>query len=356
MDKALLFTSLVIFPFGQIAKFGSVSLLDVLAFLIFVYTLVKKSKIPSWYLYLLSFILFGFFSWSINAFILKSDILFKGLLYGIRLLIYSFIPIFISTFIKTKKDKVFILNSLLSVSIFTAIFGWIQYINWPNLVALKYLGWDDHLYRLVGTFLDPTFTSIILCLGSVIALKENKKFSFIFLAISILFTYSRISYLIIILLFIYFKKYLLIFLFVISIFFLPKNIGGEGVNLVRTSSTNLKIINYQETLSIIKKSPAIGVGFNNFCSARKVYLNDLNTSSHSCFGSDSSILFIIATTGIIGLILFINFVFKVPTYALLIISFLAILLHSSFSNSLFYPWVMYWLFVLLGLGSKVDRK
>ena len=356
MDKALLFTTLVIFPFGQIAKIGQVSFLDILIFLIAIYTLLRKSKFPKWYPYLLGFILFGLFSWIINAFIIKNDLIFKGLLYGIRLLIYSIIPVFISNFFKTKQDKVFILNSLLLISIFTAVFGWIQYFGWPNLISLKYLGWDDHYYRLVGTFLDPSFTAIIFVLGSTIALKENKKNSLIFLAISILFTYSRASYLVLILLLIYFKKYLLILLFIISIFFLPKNMGGEGVNLTRTSSTNLKIINYKETLEIIKKSSAIGVGFNNLCPARQIYLNDINTSSHSCFGSDSSILFIIATTGIIGLMLFLTFIFSISSFPLLTISFLTVLIHSTFSNSLFYPWVMFWLFVLLGLGGKVNRK
>jgi hypothetical protein len=356
MDKALLFTSLVIFPFGQITKLGPISFLDVIVFLIAIYTLLRKPKIPSWYIYFLSFILFGFFSWGVNAFILKSDFLVRGLMYGVRLLVYSIIPIFIYNFFKAQKDRKFIINSLLSVSIITAVFGWIQYINWPNLVALKYLGWDDHLYRLVGTFLDPTFTSIILVLGSIIALKENRKLSLIFLGISILFTYSRISYLVFILLLVYFRKYLIVFLFVVSIFFLPKNMGGEGVNLVRTSSTNLKIINYKETLKIITKSPVIGVGFNNLCPARQIYLNDTNITSHSCFGSDSSILFILATTGIIGLFLFISFIFSIPSYPLLTISFLAVLIHSTFANSLFYPWVMFWIFILLGLGSKINSK
>lgn len=356
MDKALLFTALVIFPFGQITKIGPVNFLDLLVFLMAIYTLLKKSKFPTWYPYLLSFILFGLFSWVVNAFIIKSDLIFKGLLYGIRLLIYSVLPIFIFNFFKTKKDKIFILNSLISVAVFTAVFGWVQYLIWPNLTALKYLDWDDHLGRLVGTFLDPTFTSIILVLGSIIALKENKKLSLIFLLISILFTYSRASYLVLIFILIYFRKYLIIVLFIISIFFLPKNMGGEGVNLTRTSSGNLKIINYKETLQIIKKSPTIGVGFNNICPAREVYLGDVNLESHSCFGSDSSILLIIATTGIIGFILFSAFIIRVSNFPLLTISFMAVLVHSIFSNSLFYPWVMFWLFVLLGLGSKVNRK
>lgn len=356
MDKALLFASLTIFPFGQIVKISNISLLDIVVFLIAVFTILKKPTIPKWYPYLLSFILFGFFSWGVNYFIIESNLLFKGLLYSFRLLIYSIVPIFILNFVKTEKERVFLISSLLSVSIFTGIFGWIQYLNWPNLISLKFLGWDDHFYRLVGTFLDPTFTSIILVLGSIVALKKNKKLSLLFLLISILFTYSRASYFVIFLLLFYFKKYLLIIFFVISIFFLPKNMGGEGVNLVRTSTTNLKIINYKETLKIIKKSPVIGVGFNNFCPARSVYLNDKDTSSNSCFGSDSSILFIIATTGIVGLMLFVKFIFSISSFPLLTISFVSVLIHSFFSNSLFYPWVMFWLFVLLGLERKINRN
>ncbi|MBU2577563.1 hypothetical protein KKA69_01905, partial [Patescibacteria group bacterium] len=44
-----------------------------------------------------------------------------------------------------------------------------QYIFFPDTRILKYLGWDDHYFRAIGSFLDPAFTGIILVL-SLIAL------------------------------------------------------------------------------------------------------------------------------------------------------------------------------------------
>ena len=44
------------------------------------------------------------------------------------------------------------------------VFGYIQYLFYSNLRNLYYLGWDDHLYRLFSTFLDPNFAGIFLVL------------------------------------------------------------------------------------------------------------------------------------------------------------------------------------------------
>ena len=67
-----------------------------------------------------------------------------------------------------------VINSLLAVSIASSVFGILQYLIWSDLTALKYLGWDDHLLRMVGTFLDPTYLGLILVLGIIIA---SEKFS-----------------------------------------------------------------------------------------------------------------------------------------------------------------------------------
>ena len=189
----------------------------------------------------------------------------------------------------------------------------------------------------------------------------------VFLSLSVLFTYSRSSYLILFVVFLFdfiknkenflfrSKKFLLLNSLFLIIFLLPKNIG-EGTTLTRTVSGNSKLINYMETIEIFKKSPVLGVGFNNICKAREVYLGDTNTESHGCNGADSSILFLIATTGVIGLILFVNFIIKIPASYTLVTSLAVVLIHSLFANSLFYPHIMFWLFALLGLETKGDSQ
>ena len=344
MDKIIFFTILVIFPFGQLFKIGIFNLFDIAVLLLAMVTLLRKPSYPSWYRYFIYFIFASIFSLLVNY----SLFTVHGSLYLVRLVSYSFVAVYISNFVADHKAVV---RSLLAVSIASAIFGWLQYFIWPDLTALKYLGWDDHLLRMVGTFLDPTYLGLIIVLGIIIAVFNNYKKVLYFLLFSLAFTYSRSSYLIASLFLIYKKKFLPLFIFILILFFIPKNIG-EGTNLSRTVSGNNKLINYEESIEIFKKSPLVGIGFNNMCNARQFFLNDKNIDSHSCNGSDSSILFLLATTGIIGFILFINFIFKISNNYLLVSSFLAVFTHSLFANSLFYPHIMFWMFALLGSRSK----
>lgn len=365
MDKIIFFTALIVFPFGQLFRIsnplwgGVINVFDALVFLLAIITLIKKPKFPDWYRYFFYFILFCIFSLLFNYQLTE----LKSILYLIRLVSYSLIAVFIHNHINNK-DKMYkqllggteIENKLLWLSLFSAVFGWIQYLFWPDLTALRYLDWDDHLLRMVGTFLDPTFLGLIFVLGIILAIKNNRIKALFFLTLSLAFTYSRINYLIffLILLFIKFslkKKIFLAALFSIIVLLLPKNIG-EGTTLTRTASGNGKLINFEETIRIIKTYPVIGVGYNNICLTRQKYLGDLNINSHSCNGADSSILFLMATTGVVGSILFVSFLTKIPNSQYLIYSLGAVLIHSLFANSLFYSHIMFWIFALIGLETK----
>lgn len=355
MDKIIFSTILILFPFGQLIKIGMFNIFDVSVLVLSIVLFLRRPKYPTWYKYFLTFSLFGLFSSVINYFIFGSDMFLKGLLYLVRLVSYSMVGVYTFNFLNSKSNSSSFLNKLLNVSIISAIFGWVQYIALPDTTWLKYLGWDDHLYRMIGTFLDPTYLALIIILGIVIATDKNKNKTTYFLIFSLAFTYSRISYLILFLLLLYKKKFLGIVLLLVTILFIPKMIG-EGTNLARTASGFKKVDNYNETFEIIKRSPIFGIGFNNMCAARKFYLNDNNLESHACSGSDSSILFILATTGVVGLILFLSFIIRFPVNNLIFLSSVCILIHSLFSNSMFYPHVMFWMFSLIGLGSKVDSE
>lgn len=357
----LLFCLFSVFPFGQVIKISFFNLFDGIVLLIAVFTFLTVKKYPVWYKYFLFFLAFALFSWVVNMFYISENhkLLFvvKSLLYLVRLFLYSSIPIFIYSYFKNKKE---VIKYLLFVSIVVAVFGWLQYFFWPDTRALKILNWDDHYRRIIGTLLDPGFTAIILVLGSILALFRKKYFIFIFLVLTTLFTYSRAGYLALILAAGYLLvksnkvKYLvlgILGLFMIGYILLPRGVG-EGLKLNRTSTISARILNYNQSLQIIKKSPAIGVGFDNICSAKAVYLNEVNLDSHSCFGLDNSILFILATTGITGLIIFIVLLLNLPTDLLIVTSFVAILVHSLFSNTLFYPHIMAWMGILLGVKVK----
>ena len=227
--------------------------------------------------------------------------------------------------------------------------------------------WDDHLYRLVGSFLDPIFLGLILVFGTLISLfkyqtKKNATFFFLFsyFLLTTTFTYSRASYLALItglITFLFSKKNFLKFLrpvvlslliFALSFLFLPKH-EGEGVRLERTSSIFARISSYQEVINIFSKYPLFGVGFNNICKYRLNYSDKSNQLifSNACYGADSSFLLILATSGVVGFISFFStilLIFRKSLFnknkLLFFATTFALLIHTQLANSLFYSWVL----------------
>ena len=123
--------------------------------------------------------------------------------------------------------------------------------------------------------------------------------------------------------------------------FLPRP-GGEGVKLERVFSLNQRFANYREGLQLIKLSPVFGLGFNTM----RYYRNDF--VSHAAAGLDSSLLFVLATTGIIGLLTYLNLLKSLWQTSLLVkLSLSAVLVHSLFQNSFFYPLIMIWLWSIV---------
>ena len=139
--------------------------------------------------------------------------------------------------------------------------------------------------------------------------------------------------------------------------------GGEGVKLERTASIVLRFEDYRDTLVIFEKAPLLGVGYNNLCIARAKYLRQTNLNSHACSGSASSLLLLLATTGILGFIAFLKLLKEIVvnltknTYGVTFLSCLvALLVHSAFVNSLFYPWVLGWMALLLSISLKASKE
>lgn len=187
-------------------------------------------------------------------------------------------------------------------------------------------------------------------------------FSRIFVFITLMFTYSRSSYLALIvasLVYSIISKriiYILVLLtlFTASILVLPRP-GGEGVKLERIFSIEQRIDNWKLGVQIWKDYPILGVGFNTLRYAKNLYANDQSDllSSHSGAGLDNSFLFVTATTGIIGLTAYLLLLYEVWNIGglKLKLSLIAAIAHSLFLNSLFFPPVMIWLWILLGISQ-----
>lgn len=372
MEQIILFLFLVLFPFGQIIRIGILQPLDIVAGLGVFWAIYKKYPEPPVFKYFKNFLFIAFASWFLSLFIFRRVEVLIGFLYFVRLSAYFYFLIFVINYLRnTKREESLILNSLLSISAISAIFGWIQYFALTSLKAFTVWGWDDHYLRLAGSFLDPTYLGLIIVFGLIIAVNklvqevELKNFALsIFLLVSLAFTYSRASYLAffvgLVVLGIY-QKRIRQFLFwivglVLMIVFLPTS-ANRVLEITRSFSVLGRVGSYVEAVSIFKTSPIFGVGYDNLCLAKANFNGFVNFSSHSCSGTDSSLLFVLATTGVVGFMIFIHFIYKIiislkqsPDLSVIAASSAALSVHSLFSNSLFYPWVMGWMIILLALN------
>jgi O-antigen ligase len=253
---------------------------------------------------------------------------------------------------------------LLASGTMVAIFGLVQYFLWPDMSALTAFGWDPHYYRLVGTFLDPNFTGIILVLTIILLTANFRKkpiyyllFTICYLALAL--TYSRASWLAFLagttVLFLVkrIKKKMgliifIIFIMMITVIILPRKPGGEGVKLERIASVQSRLGSWRQALVIAKDHPFFGIGFNAYRYAQKRYglADEEGQVSHAGAGADSSFLFVLATTGIIGLTVYLWLWLEIIKLAwkkrnsagglAVLGSVGALLVHSCFNNSLFY--------------------
>jgi len=369
-----IFLFLAIFPFGQIIRIGNLQPLDFIVGLAALYTIVRKLSPSKAYKHLGAFLLFASFSWTISIFIFRQIEVLYGLLYLARLTAYYFFGIYVWNFAKKGNDRKRLLTDcLLAMSAVSAILGWIQFFTVPDIKPLFRLGWDMHLFRLVGTFLDPTFLGLIIVFGllaSIIRLLETKNNKYLaiilFLLASLAFTYSRASYLALfagLFIIAWYKNILrkiIIFMVILTplLLLLPTS-QNHSIKLFRTFSAVAKIDNYKTTLQIFSRSPVLGVGYNNMCIAYQKYIGVQAFVSHACSGSDSSLLFILTTTGIAGFMVFMSSIGKIikslqksPYPVLLTSASAALLVHSLFSNSMFYPWIMGYMVILLTLNLK----
>jgi O-antigen ligase len=140
----------------------------------------------------------------------------------------------------------------------------------------------------------------------------------------------------------------------VTILILPRSPGGEGVKLERTSSIEARIKNWKNSFQIFRDHPVIGVGFNTYRYSQNKYgFLDKETwlKSHAGAGADSSLLFVAATTGIMGLAAYLVWIKNLWKQAksnhLAKATLVALFVHSIFLNSAFYPFILFWTFVVL---------
>lgn len=370
---------------GEIIRFDTQNLgfvlSDILAGIVFVYILfklIRNKKLSSSKLFVPGLLFIASLSLSLifSPLNLTKDQFIISSLYLIRWIFYFSIYL---SFVYLKKDFLngFFSKILLIAISFFLFLGYFQVLFYPDLRNLLYAGWDEHLYRFFGTFLDPNFAGAFLVLIFIYALhlilsqkSKSKTLKLILVStfIAIFLTFSRSSYLMLVagvsvLLFLETKRENIIkFLIICGLAFfivLNNRFFGEGTKLFRTASIAAREASAKEAIDIFKKNPITGVGFNSYKFALQKYNFYKNNSvkSRSSFGTDDSFLFILATSGLIGFSAFLYFCFAVIKFTisqnkysrnLLLSTFVAILIGSFLNNLLFYPFIMIWYWIILG--------
>lgn len=305
----------------------------------------------------------GLISLIVNYWRFPPQSLVAGSLYLVRWSFYSLLYVLV---IDDGANLRFWVRGLYIVGVGFGILGLMQFFLYPDLRNLMYLGWDPHYYRLFTTLLDPNFAGIIFVLtliaGFCLWKEKNNNFLLLFgqviSFISLLLTYSRSSYIALGAAIVYlaiskkqWKLIAVLFVFTGILFILPRTSGT--LDLLRSDSTLARIGNWREGIALIAQTPLFGYGFDMLRYVRPAG----NLISKSASGLDSSILFIAATTGIVGLFAYAFLIVSMiraaagPMRPVLVASIVAILVHSLFVNSLFYPWVMVWLWILAGVAT-----
>ena len=272
-----------------------------------------------------------------------------GFLYLVRWVAYAFLY---AVVLVSPLSVRFWLWWLASFGVALGTIGLVQFVWYPDLRNLWYLGWDPHYCRVFATLLDPNYVGILLVLTIFILAFIFRSFRWQMgvIGVALLLTYSRSSYLalltgvcVVIVSFKRWKEGLFLFLFfLLAIVYLPKA-GGDTLSLDRYDSTISRIQNWNQTIARIGERPVFGYGLG-------------------VTGIDSSLLYVGVTTGIVGFASYLWLVLAQVRLALgsrdryfkvlMLSSMSALFVHSLFVNSLFYPWVMIWMWILAGVAEK----
>ncbi len=351
-NKWSLYLAILVWPFGHLLKFSNIYLLDIVCFLVFItFTLgdnfnkyktglLFKSLNVFWFSLLVS-ILYALWKHELSS-------PTTNLFYYLRVLAYPFLAF--SYFVHKSDDLKKI--SVVSATIFVGL-AVTQYLLLPDLRIYKNLGFDDHYYRLAGTLVDPNFTGAILATFAILFLVAKKYFASLVLIVSLALTFSRASYLAFVATMIPFvvnKKFLkllwIVLLLALAVYFSPKPFG-EGVNLFRTYSIFSRVESIRNGVQLFLEKPITGQGFGM-----------LTNSIGDKVSVDNSYVYLLASSGLLGLASFVSVLFAVlkttkkDTYLLL----LPILIHSLFNNSFFYIWIMSLFWVLVGYSFKENKS
>ena len=390
--------SIVLGEFGQY-PFGSTTFsisftdffIGVIMMLLLIWQVQTKTlpkKIPKFLWFYLVF-------WLICIISLVVSMRFSGITYLVRFLIYSSSVYLGYSLIQAKVTNYVRIFQVIFISgVLLSLVGFFQFYFYPDLEPLYMYGFDPHKNRLFSTFLDPnllgTYLNISLISGLCLYWRnrtgfwtsQNDKLKLFLIGVivaAIVLTFSRSAYVMLVVeLLIFFSFYSRRILFgivvlglLIGLFVQPVQERIRGAFSVDQSASE-RIVSWQNGVYLVSRNPVLGVGFNNIRESQienKLLRTNQKSDVNSGSGLDSSLLFVGATTGIIGLLSFISlFIYlaisllqnwkseiKLFAVCLIALSF-AIMINSQFINSLFFTPILFVWSLLVGVWYSTITK
>ncbi|MFH1535918.1 MAG: O-antigen ligase family protein [Patescibacteria group bacterium] len=349
---------------GQLIKLGGVTVLDLAVIFLCLHGLVKLrfklKKPPLFIISALFFILIALFSLTFTPLRLQPGEYVISFLYTVRFSAYILLGWLIySGGFQIKQTKKILVYSGVTL----AVLGLIQLVFLPDMRFLTAWGWDPHYFRAASTFLDPNFLGAFLVL--TLLLVKNFRFLFAAIFITLLLTFSRGAYLAFLVSFLtlsFFQKSVKLGLVTIMLFsglmlgfFTYQNLVAVPRGINREESASFRFNTWQQGWQIFSQHPILGIGFNSYRFALKQYgLGDEKfLASHGSSTNDSSLLYVAATTGVIGLGAFLFFLFSMIKIGnpILTAGLFGLIAQSIFANNLFYPPILLWM-VLISSSPK----
>lgn len=396
LAKLLLYFLILSIPLGQFGRIPAVpenvnlSISEILIAVIFFVWLgfgfgVRKRFRPS---ILLGFILFFVaiaFITLLNGYrwLNLKEWIISGL-YLMRFVLYASLFVVVYDIIRENKRPYILVrnitNLLILSGVLLSLLGFLQLIIFPDFSQLDpSLGWDPHHNRLLSTFFDPNFLAayLVLTLTLIITLflyaaYPMPKFllilNFLTVFVALVLTFSRSGYLMFAVtaavIGVLKSRKLIVLALILSLtayLLVPRVQTRIAGGVDPDDSARFRFESWKRTLVIIKDYPLTGVGFNayRYAQARYGFFSfEEPLGGHSGAGSDSSLLFVFVTTGIFGLLSYLLLLLKISWESFknlnawslaMLAGLLGLLVESNFINSLFYPWIMIWFWVVTGV-------
>lgn len=312
-------------------------------------------------------------------------------LYGVRWA--SLVLIGLLVMEEPASRKRVIVVQVILFSVFVALAGFVQLALVPDFTNYEILGWDPHQGRLLSTWFDPNFVGgwlAVICpvlLGLAWDEKKHRWLWMVALAVvglALLLTLSRSAYLGLIagmgIFALIRSRTLLIGLIVAALMatlILPpvrdrvfalvdslQSVATETYSLPDASARH-RFGSWEEGWELFQEKPLMGHGYNRYGEAALELGTLKDTEIHSANGSDSSLLTVLATTGILGFAAFMALYALVLRAAWaerrrsealgLFAGLLGLFVHSVFVNSLLFPLLLAPLWILIGTILKAPR-